>query len=103
VANYLRMNKFTVHYKAGKRHIKAKERDELLIAGEIEPINALEYRYIAKPRILTSFQALANLNLKPQRPVHRYLGLSCIFELAGKRRTEREETPEGLAIRLQTA
>lgn len=95
------MNNFTVHTKSSKYHISAKERDELLIAGDIERISDTEFRHIAKPRIYNSLQGLADWKPRRSGPIKRYIGLSCIFEFAGKRRIEHEFSPDDAAIRLQ--
>lgn len=98
------MNKFTVHYKSSKRHIKASERDELLLTGQIEPIGDREYRYVQpQVRVFTNLQAIADLKIKPQ-PIdqRRYLPGSFIFEFNDQRIRELMETPSGMEIRLQT-
>lgn len=97
------MNNFTVHTKSSKYHISAKERDEMLIAGEIEPIGAKDYRYIGKPRIFTSLQSLQfQPKLSPSERV-RYIEGNFIVQRGDKRYYERAlETANGLALRLQS-
>lgn len=101
MSNHPRMNKLTLHFKSSKRHMKASERDELLLSGEIEPISATEYRYIAKPRILNSFQALANLKLTKPAADTGFLEGHFIIERAGKRSRDIQAKPGQLEIQLR--
>jgi len=98
--------RFLLLYPDGSRaHISATERNELLLTSRIQKLDSFRYTYTAQPRVFKSFQALEPLKQQVQAigPVRRFLEGHFIFEFKERRQRELLETPEGMAIRLQTA
>jgi len=98
------LNSCVLHTDYGrKRFVKRKQIQELLLSGaNLEQIRPNEYRYRAQ--IFHSFQELQPLVEQISTTEGKaYLPGQFIWELAQKRRRERMETPEGMALRLATA
>ncbi len=89
-----------------RAHIETSERDSLLVAQRIRKINDFTYEYLPLKQISKTFTNLAAIRdrFEPLAPVKRVLPGSFVFELGELRLFERGlETPEGMAVRLQTA
>lgn len=91
---------FTVVYPDRSRHhIGRVERDQLLLSGLIRLRVGLEYDWRGQ---VQSFHSFADLSkLQPSQLLQRYLEGRFTFELAGKRHSERLETPAAMALRLE--
>lgn len=101
------MNSCLLHTDHGrKRFVKRKQIQELLLSGAaLEQISPNEYRWHNPVKVFHSFSDMGELREKIGQPVDgkTYLAGTFIFEHKNKRRFERLETPEGMAVRLQLA
>jgi len=87
-----------------RKHISCAQRDSYLLTGEIEAINEKQFRYIGQARTYRTFADLGELreHVGPLQAVRRFVGIpAVIFSYRGKRRSEHEETPEGMVLRLK--
>lgn len=86
-----------------RAHINLEERDALLASLRIRKIDEHRYAYVALAQISRSFSNLGELRerFQPLKPIKRYLEGQFTIQLGEKRFTERLETAEGLAIRIQ--
>jgi hypothetical protein len=93
---------FTVCYPDRSRHhVSRTERDQLLLAGLIKLKRGLEYDWRGQVQTLHSFADLAKLQSHSSEQLRRFLEGKFTIELAGKRHSERLETPEAMAVRLE--
>jgi hypothetical protein len=91
---------FQIKYQDGSRkHVKAEERDNLLLAGLLKTLGPREYEYIGQPKTFHSFADLGNLQLIQPGSFRRFLPGSFVIEFQGKRTRELLETPEQMAFR----
>jgi hypothetical protein len=95
-----------LQYKDGSRkHITRQERDSLILSREAKPTTSGNYLYIGQPKTFHAFQDLSELIVHmtlPANLLRHYLdALIVIFELGLERETQREETPEAFALRLE--
>ncbi len=75
-----------------------------MLSGLARQTSAATYAFTGQRRTLHSFAELSSLNLGFEaKNLRRFLDVSVIFELRGKRRIELEETPEACALRLSEA
>lgn len=83
------------------------EKEQLLLAGELRPIDANRFEYIGerKTMILHDFRELSKLaillNLTPEQ-LKRFLAGSFFWEIDEFRLLELLETPEAMDLRLRT-
>lgn len=98
------MNSFRVNYPGGGRqHIKKPEIDGLLLARLIELREGTknQYDWIGPTQSLYALSDLGRLSVGMDiSTLRRFLDGSWIFELAGKRQRQLEETPESIGVRM---
>lgn len=103
------MARYTIIYPDGsKKNIGASERQQLLLANEINQIDQRHYAYHGQVRTYHSFADLSGLKhaLKmPTQALRAYLPGSFVFvePRTAKRRREALETVEHMCMRLELA
>jgi hypothetical protein len=97
--------KYLVKFKDGSRkHVRREERDSMLLAGEIRKIGSNSYLSILPVRRfynLADIGELKNYIGPEKRNLRNYLEGKFTIEFKGKRYSERLETPEAMALRME--
>lgn len=99
-------HKFLITYPDGsKKHVGTAERNSLLLSREIQPLTAKAYKFTGETKTFTSFTALGQWfqvqALSPEQ-LRRYLSnLAVLYDLAGEKELQLEETPEAFGLRLE--
>jgi hypothetical protein len=86
-----------------RKHITRIERDDLLLAGCARLTAARRYLFTGKSFLFHSLSDLSAMKLLSTSNLWHFLPGSFIFELKGKRHSERLETPESLSQRISNA
>lgn len=99
------MNAIRINYPDGSRkHVKAAERDDMLLSRLIVCVGPKEYRYIGQDKTFQNFVDWGKwyATRKPASgPLRRFLQGSFVIEDSdGRRYEERLETPESLEMNL---
>ena len=94
---------YLVRYPDGSsRHVSRDERDSLLASNLVRKTSERRYRYTGEAHTFHSLADLAKLSFAPLQSAKRFVHGYFVFDLKGRKRRERMETPEGLAIRLNS-
>lgn len=87
-----------------KKHVDAAERDQMLLAGELQHVDQNSYKWVGEVKTYHSFADLEALRgrLVQSTTLRRFLPGSFIVEyprrLGGKRVRELLQTPEAMAL-----
>lgn len=97
--------RFLIHYPDGsKEQVDLAERDALILRGQIQPIDANRYQFIGECMRLHAMQDLERLLpivSKGYRQEPDYYPGLFIWQLGDKKRRERLESAEAVAIRVR--
>lgn len=99
--------RFLIHYPDGtKEQVPTAKKEQLLLAGELRPIDANRFEYIGQHKavVFNSFRDLSKLaellKVTPQQ-LRRFLAGQFIWEIDEQRLRELMETPEAMALGLR--
>lgn len=96
--------RYEIKYPDGsKKHISRQERDDLVLSGFAKESGSGTYVYLGQLKTYSSFVDYGRDYIatpRPTEPIKRFHPGQFIFEHDGKRHTERLETPEAYAARL---
>ena len=87
-----------------KANISVSEKEDLLLAGDIQAVDARTYKFIGKVVVLHSFSDLGKLIPGMHtNPLKRFYPGLFIWKLKEHTNRELMESPEGMALRLERA
>lgn len=99
--------KYLVKFNDGsKKHVNREMRDSLLLSGEIRKVGANSFVSTIPVRRYHNLADIGELKQTigpPAKLLRSYLQGQFIVEFKGKRQTERLETPEALALRMENS
>jgi hypothetical protein len=84
-----------------KGNINAREKESLLLAGDIEKIDERTYKLIGAVILLHSFHELGRIRPRILVILTRFFPGMFVREFEGKRIPELLESPEAMALRLR--
>lgn len=90
-----------------KKHVDAFERDQMLLAGELQRVDQNSYKWVGEVKTFHTFADLAGLRdkLTLSTTLRRFLPGQFTIEhprrLGGQREHERLQTPEAMKVELE--